>query len=190
MQPMGNDMGAMGGMGGMNEMGAMGAMNDVGGIGGYNPQQQQQQPPQQEPVQQQGQPAQGQPAQGQYGGVVGGVSGGVSGSAKKSKFWDQASVQEFTQQVQQLMYGIIGPNGFDQNVANLTNQINAASDQCLKDQKKPNYKYISHTLIIPVNGPYNMGQSTYWSAKTDTCITVTVQNGKISAILEAFCVAM
>ena len=73
--------------------------------------------------------------------------------------------------VRQRMIQILGNNQFDSNVANLTNAINQASDECLKAMQKPNYKYISHTLLVPSNGGYNMGQSTYWQAKTDVCIT-------------------
>ena len=88
------------------------------------------------------------------------------------------------------MQQILGYNDFDNNVTNLTNAINAASDEELKKMKKPNYKYISHSLLVPANGGYNMGQSVFWQAKTDCTITVKVDTQKITAILEAYAIAM
>lgn len=90
-----------------------------------------------------------------------------------------------TQQIQQ----ILGYKQFDQNVQQLTNAINQASNQCLKAMKKPNFKYISHTLLVPNGQPYNMGQLLNVQLKTDRCITVRVDNPNITAILEAFCIA-
>ena len=94
--------------------------------------------------------------------------------------------QQMTQDIQQ----ILGYNQFDQNVQQLTNSINQRSDACLKGMNKPNFKYISHTLLIPNGSPYNMGQQLHVQVKTDVCITVTVHSMNITAILEAFCIAM
>merc|ERR1719361_515886 len=109
----------------------------------------------------------------------------------KSKYWaDQQSQQEFTMLMTQRMQQILGNNRFDQNVNQICAAINAQSDECLKAAKKPNYKYISHTLIIPNDSPYNMGDSKHWSLKTDVCMQVNVRSMYMTAILEAYCSAM
>merc|ERR1719242_2019377 len=109
----------------------------------------------------------------------------------KSKHWsDQQSQQEFTMFMTQRMQGILGNNRFDQNVNQICAAINASSDECLKAAKKPNYKYISHTLIIPNDSPHNMGDSKHWSLKTDVCMQVNVRSMYMTAILEAYCSAM
>merc|ERR1719361_1033214 len=122
---------------------------------------------QQQPMQQQ-QPHQG----GQGGGVQFGGGGGGFVSRSKSKFFDDVSQNEFVQNVRPRIQQILGNNRFAGNVNEVTAAINKASDECLKQMKKPNYKFVSHTLLVPLNSPYNMGDSKYWKSATDVCMTV------------------
>merc|ERR1712176_916201 len=123
----------------------------------------------------------------------GGMSGGVvlqNGGSSKSKYFDQQTQNEFTMKVRQRMFQILGNNRFDASVHHLTAAINAASDECLKAMKKPNYKFISHTLLVPLNGGYNKGDSKFWKVKTDVCMQVRVDTQFITAILEAYAIGM
>merc|ERR1719336_239302 len=79
-----------------------------------------------------------------------GSTGGVmfDGGGSSSKFWDNHSRNQFTEQMTQRMQQILGYNKFGPTVISLTQLINQASDEMLKSMQKPNYKYISHTLLI------------------------------------------
>jgi len=121
-----------------------------------------------------------------------GGSGGVmfNGGGTTSKNWDQSSQNQFTQQMTQRMRQILGYNQFGPNVGQLTASINQASDALLQSMNKPNFKYVSHTLLIPNGQAYHMGHQLHIQPKTDVCITVKVDTMNITAILEAYCLAM
>eukprot|EP01084_Bolivina_argentea_P079025 143412_1 len=108
----------------------------------------------------------------------------------KAKFWDQQSQNEFIMNLRPRIIQMLGGRKFDANVNQLTTSINQTCDKCLKAFKKPNYKYVSHCLLVPKGSPYNMGDSKYWKAKTDVCITLNVDGPSITAVVEAYCIGM
>eukprot|EP01084_Bolivina_argentea_P020600 38303_1 len=105
-----------------------------------------------------------------------------------SKLWDENSCNMYSQQMEGKIMQIVGNNNFQSNVAQMVDNINNEASATLKSFKKPNYKYICHTLIIPSDGGYRTGQTSYWQPKTDIAITIPVNTQNLQIILTAFCI--